>query len=99
MNWRKTDPSDWPASILFGIAAVCLLPATVFTLMHWNVWAFSWAIGSLSIWFFLGGRTRPGFPFLFDSLALFVLMVSGIIILRVLTVWIREETLRLNAGM
>jgi hypothetical protein len=53
--------------------------------------AFSGALVAIALWCWLGRRTQ-GFPFLFDSLALQVLLWSAVVALWVVARWLREST-------
>ncbi len=89
MGWWRSDPSDWPAGVLLALAAACALPPLGLAAAGLGVAAVLWAAAGVAVWCWLGARTRPGFPFLFDALALQVFLWSAGVVLWVVVRWVR----------
>ena len=90
MRWWHSDPSGWPPWVLLGLAAAAVLPPPVLLAVGAAVAAVLWALAGVGVWLWLGSRTPPGFPFLFDALALQVFLWSAATILLVVLKWVRS---------
>jgi len=76
--------------VLLGLAAVSALPPLALVATGADTAAVLWAFAGAATWLWLGSRTAPGFPFLFDALALQVFLGSAAAILCVVLKWFRS---------
>ncbi|SMP78260.1 hypothetical protein SAMN06265222_12518 [Neorhodopirellula lusitana] len=74
-GWQRR-PDNWPAWLQIATALMCVLPAIASLFAGQNVFALACAVGGFAFWCWLGRRTT-GFPLLFDTLGMQVLLASG----------------------
>lgn len=83
-----SDPSCWPAGLLIVIGLTTGLPPPMLAISGHNLVALLWAVASIAVWWWMGSRTSPGFPLVFDGVATLTLFLTLGTVLVVTVRWL-----------
>jgi hypothetical protein len=84
---QTSDPTDWSPAILIGIALTSVAGPAALIYARRPGLAFLAACTAFATWLLMGWRSN-GFPYLFDTLALFVFLHSAWVMLLVTAKWL-----------